>query len=314
MIYSKKHRLNYDGTLGRVFSIWWINVFLSILTLGIYSFWGKTKMRRYAANHFSLLEDRFEYVGTGGELLKGFVLGYSILALFYLFIGYFFSYFSFLDEDLLGFFFILPIFFIVYAGLYTATRYRYSRTTWKGIRGQLKGSALYYATFLIWRLIVNICSFGILIYRSDFLKYQYITNHTYFGEEPVVFDGKENELVSIHITTWLLAIPTLGLSRFWYAAALARYQFAHTRIKEVGFKATYTGPNLMGLIFGNFLITAFTSGLGRPIVIQRNFNYLSNNLFVMGDLENFYTIQSTEKKSKYGEALEQGLDLDTGLM
>lgn len=37
----------YDGRLGEFYVIFIKNVLLSIITLGIYRFWGKTRVRRY---------------------------------------------------------------------------------------------------------------------------------------------------------------------------------------------------------------------------------------------------------------------------
>ena len=74
----------YDGLSGQIFGIWIINILLSIVTIGIYSFWGKTIMRKYIAHSFSLLEDRFEYNGRGSELFKGYLKALPIIILGYL--------------------------------------------------------------------------------------------------------------------------------------------------------------------------------------------------------------------------------------
>jgi uncharacterized membrane protein YjgN (DUF898 family) len=52
---SKKQIINdleYDGKISSYYKIWIINIIFSILTLGIYSFWGKTKLRKYSASSF----------------------------------------------------------------------------------------------------------------------------------------------------------------------------------------------------------------------------------------------------------------------
>ena len=45
-----------------------VNVCLTILTLGVYHFWGKAKVRRYLFSHTAFAGDRFAYHGTGKEL------------------------------------------------------------------------------------------------------------------------------------------------------------------------------------------------------------------------------------------------------
>ena len=64
----------YDGRLGELYWIFIKNLLLSIITLGIFRFWGKTRIRRYLWSHTSLAGDRFEYTGTGGELFIGFII------------------------------------------------------------------------------------------------------------------------------------------------------------------------------------------------------------------------------------------------
>jgi hypothetical protein len=46
---------------------------LSILTLGVYSFWGRTEVRKYVWSQSEFEGDRFAYHGTGGELLRGWL-------------------------------------------------------------------------------------------------------------------------------------------------------------------------------------------------------------------------------------------------
>jgi uncharacterized membrane protein YjgN (DUF898 family) len=44
-------RLIFSGSGGPLFGIFLRNLFLSILTLGIYYFWGKVRARRYILGH-----------------------------------------------------------------------------------------------------------------------------------------------------------------------------------------------------------------------------------------------------------------------
>ena len=72
-------RLVYDGRLGELYKIFIVNVLLGLVTLGIYRFWGKTRMRRYLWSHLGYDGDRFEYTGTGGELFRGFLVVAAVL-------------------------------------------------------------------------------------------------------------------------------------------------------------------------------------------------------------------------------------------
>ena len=56
--------------------------FLTLITLGIYRFWAKTKIRNFIWASASLDGDAFEYHGTGLEKFLGFLLAIVILALY----------------------------------------------------------------------------------------------------------------------------------------------------------------------------------------------------------------------------------------
>ena len=70
----------YDGKLSELYGIYFRHLALMVLTLGWSRFWGRTRLRRYLWNHFSVLGDRFEYRGRGLELMIGFVLVLLMLA------------------------------------------------------------------------------------------------------------------------------------------------------------------------------------------------------------------------------------------
>jgi len=66
-------RLSLQATGGELFGIYAINLFFTILTLGVYYFWGKTRVRRYLLSQTEFDGDRFEWHGTGKELFIGFL-------------------------------------------------------------------------------------------------------------------------------------------------------------------------------------------------------------------------------------------------
>ena len=65
---SRGHELSYDGKGGEIAKIALTNGLLGLVTLGVYRFWGKTRLRRYLWSHVSLDGDRLEYTGRGIDL------------------------------------------------------------------------------------------------------------------------------------------------------------------------------------------------------------------------------------------------------
>lgn len=141
----------YDGRLGELYAIYLRHLALMVLTLGWSRFWGRTRLRRYLWNHFSILGDRFEYRGRGLELFIGFILVVLILGcwagLVWLFWHFVLEQRSVPGFGLIDLFYLSVAFIgfpLAYVGQYAGLRYRLSRTRWRGIRGSLAGSAWSY--------------------------------------------------------------------------------------------------------------------------------------------------------------------------
>ncbi|MBS0286238.1 MAG: DUF898 family protein [Proteobacteria bacterium] len=79
---SSNEPIVYDGKLGEQYKIFILNVFLGLITLGIYHYWGKTRQRRYTTSSFSIFQDRFEYTGYGGQLFWGMIKALVIILIF----------------------------------------------------------------------------------------------------------------------------------------------------------------------------------------------------------------------------------------
>src|SRR6218665_3885418 len=171
-IVVKANRFSYTGLLGDVYKIWLLNIFLTVITLGIYSFWGKTRMRRYVTGSFKLGGDHFEYTGTGKELFIGFLKVFP----FFLLVSFSLQYLP--PEAILAVY--LPLLYLIPVAIYMSTRYRLNRLTWRGIRGRLTGSAFRYGGFALWRMFLNMITLGILIPASDIATHGYMMNRAGF--------------------------------------------------------------------------------------------------------------------------------------
>src|SRR5712691_10481567 len=64
-------RPRFHGVGGTLFGIHIVNVLLTLVTLGVYYFWAKTRVRQYLFGQTEIAGDRFAYHGNGKELLLG---------------------------------------------------------------------------------------------------------------------------------------------------------------------------------------------------------------------------------------------------
>lgn len=74
------HRFSFTGRAGEYFAIWIVNLFLSIVTLGIYSAWAKVRKKRYFYGHTWVADANFEYHGNPIAILKGRIIAFIAFA------------------------------------------------------------------------------------------------------------------------------------------------------------------------------------------------------------------------------------------
>ncbi|MCL2021307.1 MAG: YjgN family protein [Betaproteobacteria bacterium] len=76
-----EHRLQFVGSGGEYFRIWFVNLFLSILSLGIYSAWAKVRREQYFHRNTLLDGSGFDYHGNPKAILKGRIIAVGLLAI-----------------------------------------------------------------------------------------------------------------------------------------------------------------------------------------------------------------------------------------
>jgi len=75
----------FRGTASEYFSIWIVNLFLTLVTLGVYSAWAKVRRRRYFYSSTLLDHSPFEYHADPVKILKGRAILFSLLATYLIF-------------------------------------------------------------------------------------------------------------------------------------------------------------------------------------------------------------------------------------
>lgn len=221
----------YSGRALQILRIVLGNLALTFLTLGIYRFWAKTRVRRYFISRISFLGDPLEYAGTGMELFKGFLIVLAVMVPLLTVIGIVQQLLFPPGADPLGAAlfqagYILTFFFLYYAAWYRAQRYRLSRTSWRGIRGGQQGSALVFALYALGLGLLTMLTLGLTHPVMARVLAGYRINRTCIGAETLRFSGGLWKLYAGWIVPWLIYVTILGLFGFavWqqYLAALAQ--------------------------------------------------------------------------------------------
>jgi uncharacterized membrane protein YjgN (DUF898 family) len=304
-------RPEIDARGHELFGIFIRNVLLSVLSLGIYRFWGRTRLRRYLWSHVSFLGDRFEYTGTGRELFRGFMRAAVVLAV--LFALHFTASMALramvpplaLSLDAIW---GVGLLYLALVGAFGARRYRLSRTLWRGIRGAQGGSSWAYAARGLFYWLLTAVTLGFYApFRSINLT-RYETETMSFGNRVFAFDGRGADLLPRYALAWFLTLPTLGIAWFWYQAHYFRYIAEHTRWGHLRFRAEVTGGALLVLTLSNLVLVVLTLGLAYPWAVLRRLRFLANTLVMVGEVEAYTVTQSTAEVPATGEGLFDLLD------
>jgi len=70
----------FTGSTGEYFRIWIVNLFLTIVSLGIYSAWAKVRKKRYLYGNTWIGECNFEFHGRPIAILKGRLIAFAAFA------------------------------------------------------------------------------------------------------------------------------------------------------------------------------------------------------------------------------------------
>jgi len=251
--------ISYDGQAGPLFGLGLKVAALTMLTLGIYRFWGKTEIRRHLWSRIRLSADRFEYTGTGRELFLGFLIVLAVLiplGIVFQTLGVLSVTWSSAAQASVGILQTLVFLYLIGYAVYRARRYRLSRTLLRGIRFGQDGSAVRYGLrFLGYMLLMGV-TLGIAKPVGDVRLYRIQTENTRFGNQSFAFEGSAGDMMGCWIVCLLLTPFTLGLSLVWYTAYKLRYLAAGTRFGEVRFALPIGMWNLLWIYLPYILALA----------------------------------------------------------
>ncbi len=301
-------RLAHHGRGGELFVVFVVNLLLRIVTLGLYHFWAKTRVRRYLWTQTSFDGERLEYTGTGLELFVGFLKAMVVL------VGGAVLVTAALSElEVLAVPLVLALYlgFPVLAGfaLYGARRYRLTRTRLRGIRFGLDGSGWDHGLKMLGYGLLAVLTLGLYTPYMRMKLTGNLYNNTRFGSQPFTFDGHGGDLFGRFLLAVLLTLPTLGLVWVWYQAAEFRYTLSRLRVGDLSFELAESDMSLAWFFFTNTLIVVLTLGLGLPWVMVRTLRHLGEQMVITGQLDYAAIRQAQEESEAMGEGLAEALDL-----
>ena len=195
--------ISWSGNPWSLAGLGFINVLLTIITLGVYHFWAKTEVRRRLVTSIRVNSEPIEYTGTGMELFLGFLIIFAVILLPVLVIV--------VGAHLLlgeaGTIVLLPVYgFFIYlwgVAVYRARRYRRSRLRWRGIRGAMTGSSWGYGWGSLWSSLLIGMTWGWITPWRDNYLHRRLLNDTRFGDRPFLYSGQPGPMYGAYALAWV---------------------------------------------------------------------------------------------------------------
>lgn len=287
-------RVEFHGEGRSLFALRARNLMLTLLTLGVYAFWGRAAVRRYLFGQAEFEDDRLVFHGTGNEMLQGWLKGGPavLLALLlpYVLPSMWRSRYALLVAQMIAVAAIGLLWPLVRAG---AHRYRMNRMSWRGVRFGFGGDTREFQRMSFRGLLLTIATFGVYYPFFQVETRRYLFSHTWFGNRRFEFTGNGRDLVGAFLIALPLSILTGGLFWAWWSALRSRYFWAHTLFGGARFRCTATGAGLLGLWVTNALLVVGTLGVGLSWATVRSAQYWSSHVQMEGEPD-FSGVQQEE--------------------
>jgi uncharacterized membrane protein YjgN (DUF898 family) len=343
----RRYGFEFTASASEYFRIWIVNLFLTIITLGIYAAWAKVRTRRYIWANTSLAGHPFTFHGKPAAILKGNL----IIA------GIFIAYIALKKFEPLvaaGLFivfgFVFP--FLVYKSL----RFNAHNTSYRNIRfrflGRLKDS---YETYLLFAGILP-CTLFVFFPAWQFYKKKYFFSNLAYGTAHSSFSGRKGPFYKAYFFASILGVAAFmffswvgsywldrasasagaspGILAMFYtffftsflAAAIfytlqaaiysqtMNHCWSQTRLGTLQFGSTFTARRLVFIRITNIAAVILSLGLLVPWAKIRRLRYILENLSLVAaqDLNTFRGSPESDL-SALGDAATDFIGIEIGL-
>ena len=302
--------LTYDGKPRDLFKIYLQNVLLTLLTLGVYRFWAKVRMRKFRYQHTEFVDGRFDYHATGREKFVGFLKGLVILIL--PMTGAAWIIHSALeptvgseDATTLAFYgVLLLIFFLRPVIIVGSERFNLSRTSWNNLRFRFTGRIGELYRIYLTDAVLMVLTLGIYTAWHNCNVRRYRMEHTTLGDTRFDYKGTGGELFGLMFFGSALTMLTFGLFVPWYIARLHRFHVDNTYYENRRFKTTLTGGNVAVVGVISIVTVVLSLGLMFPWAMTLWARMTTNTTSYTGTIDVDALVSSyDEKASAFGEGL-----------
>lgn len=327
---TRRLRLEFTADGTEYFRIWVVNVFLSVISLGIYSAWAKVRRIQYFYAHTRLDGTPFEYLASPAKILKGRVIVVGMLAILIAAANF--------SPHLL--YLIIPVFLQFFPWLINkALMFKTRNTAYRNIRFNFTGT--YRRSYWVFVVLLALSVTGWLYPLFHHRRKRYIYNNIRYGRTSFQFQGEFGPFYGTWFKTVLVggiplvflglligALPyaseTLqglcnlligGAVLIYIHVTLTNYSWQTTNLGDIRFDCTLDYSALFFIYLKSIVLIILTAGVYIPWAKVRLLRYRFENLFLITDqgLDEFVADAEEGQATATGEEVGEIFDLDFGL-
>ena len=229
------HRLRFHGDGTSLFLLILKNLFLTVITLGVYAAWARAERRKYMWSSTEVSGQRLVFTGTGLELFKGYL---KVLAVYiaYLAIPLLANLILPGSRQILQVVLSLAVLGLIPFAIYWSRAYLLSRTRWRGLQFGLEPGAGAYAKAFIGGYVLTVLTLGIYYFWYAAEMNRFVLSHTSFMGARGRSDLTARDMFAILVGSVLGTALTLGIAFPWIVVWATRKMLDRiTFVGEVDF-------------------------------------------------------------------------------
>jgi uncharacterized membrane protein YjgN (DUF898 family) len=312
--------LQFTGRAGEYFSIWIVNLSLSIITLGIYSAWAKVRRKRYFCGNTFLNDSTFDYLADPKTILKGRII---VVAAFV-------AYSLVKDiQPIVGLVLILAFLAALPWLIVRAMRFNAWNTAHRNVRFGFHGTYGGLCAALSLPALLAIVTIGLAYPYFAYRKDKFIVEQSSYGTTRFAFCAAVGDyylacvkvfaaglgfLAGSVVTLGIGALPLYILARAYAVATMGRLKWMNTTLSDIHFDCAWTTTGLFKLNLLNALGVIFSFGLLIPWAAIRAAKYTLEGLSLRpaSAISGFITANQAQVAA-LGEEAGELLGFDFGL-
>lgn len=259
-----------DSTIGQFLWIGFYSSIFTLLTLTIFRFWARTIVRRRLWADTTIGGTPLEYTGKGSELFVGFLI--AIVTVMVPFVGAIVAAQLLLGNPI----YVAIVFLVVYlaffiligVAIFLARRYQLSRTNWRGVRFEQRGSPWAYGLTAFGYGLLSIITLGWFAPAMRLRLEKRMWDNAYFGDMAFSYDNSKEARTEPVYKSYILAY--IGSILYYVAVFGGMHQFGLLESMGAGGAPNLRDVGILyALLFGGVFLLIFFVAWHEAVMIRQ---------------------------------------------